>query len=137
MELWELYRAGSRHKPTQGFELTQGFERTRGGSKIQKNGRFALGFKICPGGQKFALGVKICPGVAVQFPVGFVETNRDELGRIAGTKKQVSLNKSDQNSIGRLTGRSLVEFSPNQTSIGRLIGRSLVDNSTNQKSIGR
>ena len=81
LELLQLYRAGSRYEPTQGFELTQGFERTRGGPKIQKNRRFALGLKFPPG-VNIALGVKICPGVAVQFPVGFSETNRGELGRI-------------------------------------------------------
>ena len=66
-----------------------------------------------------------------------MRTNSDELGRIAGTKKQVTFKQSDQKSMGRLIGRALVEFSPNQKSIGRLIGRSLVDNSTNQKLIGR
>ena len=49
----ELDRAGSRYEPTQGFELTQGFVQTRGGSKIQKSRRFALGFKISPGGHFF------------------------------------------------------------------------------------
>ena len=75
-------RAGSRYEPTQGFELTQGSERTQGGFKNPKESKICLGVQNLPRGSKFALGVKICPGVAVQFPVGFFETNRDELGRI-------------------------------------------------------
>ena len=75
LELLELYRAGSRYEPTQGFELTQGFERTRGGSKNPKEWKICLGVQNLPRGVTFALGVKFCHGVAVQFPVGFFETN--------------------------------------------------------------
>ena len=54
-EVLELYRAGSRYEPTQGFELTQGFERTRGGGQKSK------GIEDLPWGSEFAPGVKICP----------------------------------------------------------------------------
>ena len=54
LELLQLYRAGSRYEPTQGFELTQGFERTRGGQKSK-------GIEDLPWGSEFAPGDKICP----------------------------------------------------------------------------
>ena len=69
LELLELYRAGLRYEPTQGFELIQGFGRTRGGVKNPKQSKICLGVQNLPRGSKFALGVKICPGVAVKFPI--------------------------------------------------------------------
>ena len=49
LELLELYRAGSRYEPTQGFELTQGFEQTRGvGLNKQKESTICLGGQHLP-----------------------------------------------------------------------------------------
>ena len=56
LELVELYRAGSRYEPTQGFELTQGFERTRGGSKNPKEWKICLGVQNLTRGSTFVLG---------------------------------------------------------------------------------
>ena len=95
--------------------------------KNPKGSKISLGVQNLPRGSTFVLGW------LYNFLLDFlkrVRTNRDELGRIAVTKKQVSFKTSDQTSRGRLTGRALVGFSPNQKSIEihwEIIGSWLVD----------